>query len=112
MPEPDLEMNDLDPGTTPAQDQRQEESIQMRKGPKVWKLLVRRIWTVVFAIFIFAVAKIYLAKGNITKTQKATYNLIQTALILALGLNLSVSDDSICSIRTYYSCRHRKYSRS
>lgn len=109
MPEPGTEMTDP---TIPASDQPMEGSIQLREGPKARKLLVRWIWTLVFAIFIFAVAKIYLAKGNITKAQKANYNLIQTALILALGLNLSVSDENICSIRTYYSCRHRKYSRS
>lgn len=69
--------------------QRQaEESTNLRK---VLNLLGRWVLTIVFSISIFVVAKTYLAKGIITKTQKATYNLIQTALILALGLSFFVS---------------------
>lgn len=67
---------------------QEEESTNLRK---VFNLLGRWVLTIVFSISIFVVAKTYLAKGNITKTQKATYNLIQTALILALGLSFFVS---------------------
>lgn len=81
--------------------QPQEEPNNLRK---VLKLLGRWILTIVFTILILVVARTYLDKGIITKTQKATYNLIQTALTLALGLNFFVSNDTICAIRTYHSC--------
>lgn len=81
--------------------QPQEESTNLRK---VLNLLGRWVLTVVFTTLILVVAKNYLDKGNITKTQKATYNLTQTALILALGLNFFVSNDTICAIRAYHSC--------
>ncbi|MCJ1344262.1 hypothetical protein MMC31_002465 [Peltigera leucophlebia] len=64
--------------------QEQEESPSLRK---VLKLLGRWVLTIVFTVLILLVAKTYLAKKTITKPQKATYSLIQTALILALGLN-------------------------
>lgn len=101
MPETAIEMSHMGPATSPAHEPRQktEESTHRRKR-KVWKLLIRLVWTVIFTTLIFAVAKIYLAKGNITKGQKATHNLIQTALILTLGLNIHVSTISICTIRT------------
>lgn len=74
-----------------------------QEGPtnlrKVLALLGRWVLTIVFTILILVVAKTYLDKGNITKTQKATYNLIQTALILALGLNFFVSIYTIYAIR-------------
>lgn len=105
MPGTAIEMSHTVTATSPPYDQPQ------KKG-KIWKLLVRWLWTLVFIIFIFMIAKIYLAKGNITKSQKATFNLIQTVLILALGLNIFVSDDESCTIEIYRSCCHRKRSRS
>lgn len=68
--------------------QKQEESSNLRK---FLKLLGRWVLTIVFSLLILVVAKNYLAKGTITKPQKATYSLIQTGLILALGLNFFVS---------------------
>lgn len=79
----------------------QEESTNLRK---FLNLLGRWVLTIVFTTLILVVAKNYLDKGNITKTQKATYNLTQTALTLALGLNFFVSNDAICAIRAYHSC--------
>lgn len=96
-----------DPAASPAPSaqsihkQRQEESTNLRK---ILNLLGRWVLTIVFTTLILVVAKIYLDKGNITKTQKATYNLTQTALTLALGLNFFVSNDAICTIRAYHSC--------
>lgn len=97
------------PSATDIHEQEQEKSPNLSKE---LKLLGRWVLTIVFTISIFVVAKIYLAKGNIAKSQKATYSLIQTALILALGLNFFVSNETICVIRTYHSCCHRKLSKS
>lgn len=100
MLETAIELSRMGPATSPAHEppQKTEESTHQRKR-KVWKLLIRWVWTVIFTTLIFAVAKIYLARGNITKGQKATHNLIQTALILTLGLNIYVSDNSTCTVR-------------
>lgn len=111
MPGTAIEMSRVVIATSTPHDQPHKKSISQRKG-KIWKLLVRWLWTLLFAIFIFVVVKIYLAKGNITKSQKATFNLIQTALILAMGLNIFVSDIKSCKIKTYRSCCHRKRSMS
>lgn len=113
MPGMATEMTRIGPTTSSAlsvDDRRQEGSTHLSKE-KILKMLGRWVWTAVFTILILAVAKIYLAKGNITKTQKSTYHLIQTALILALGLNLSVSDDTIFATRTDRSCDHSMRSR-
>lgn len=89
--------------------QKQENSPSRRK---VLKLLGRWGLTLCFSFLIFAVAKAYLAKNIITKKQKATYNLIQTILVLALGLNFFVSSETICAMRRHDSCCHRKLSKS
>lgn len=89
--------------------QKQEKPLSQRK---VLKPLCRWGLTIFFTVLIFAVAKAYLAKNIITKKQKATYNLIQTTLVLALGLNFFVSNETICAMRKYHSCCHRKLSKS
>lgn len=89
--------------------QKQEKPPPRRK---VLKLLGRWVLTILFTVLIFAVAKAYLAKKIITKKQKADYNLIQTILVLALGLNFLVSNETISAMRKYHSCCHRKLSKS
>lgn len=79
--------------------QKQEISSSRRK---ILKLLGRLVLTLSFTISIFAVAKAYLAKNVISKKQKATYNLIQTILVLALGLNFFVSNKTICAMRKHH----------
>lgn len=69
-----------------------------------WKLFFRWLWTLIFSLLVFAVAKVYQDKGNITKTQKGTYNLVQTILILVLGLNFFVSNENACTIGICHSC--------
>lgn len=88
------------PSTQSIHKQTRKKSTNLRK---VLNLLGRWILTIIFTILIIVVARNYLDKGNITKTQKATFNLTQTALILALGLNFFVSNDTICAIRAYHS---------
>lgn len=80
--------------------QPQEESTNLRK---ILRLLARWVLTFFFTCFIIWVARSYLAKGVITKTQKAWYNITQTALTLALGLNFFVSNDAVCAIRAHHS---------
>jgi hypothetical protein len=55
----------------------------------------RWIGTVVFSIFVITTLKIYEDKGNISPGQKATFNVIITALSLGLGLNFFVSQATL-----------------
>jgi hypothetical protein len=55
------------------------------------KQIFRWLATVIIIAFVLATFRIYERKGPITSAQKVTFNIIQTALSLALGLNFFVS---------------------
>lgn len=52
---------------------------------------LRWLCTVLFSSLIIATLKVYERKGNLTPSQKNTFNVIITALGLGLGLNFFVS---------------------
>ena len=54
------------------------------------RLLFPWIWAVAFAIALIIVVKVYEAKGVLTPSQKAAFNVITTGLILFLGLSFYV----------------------
>lgn len=66
-------------------------------------LLFLWFWTVVFAVLLVIVIKVYEAKGVLTKWQKDTYNFITTGLIFFLGLSFYVRVKLTCIFLTHTS---------
>ena len=54
------------------------------------RLLFPWIWMVLFVVAVIIVVKVYEQKGVITPSQKNTYNLVTTALIVFLSLSFYV----------------------